>query len=196
MNEDLRGRLEAFLRPLHQDVDGTSRTVDVERIAAMARRIHAPAPGDERAFELLLMFHRLGKWLDRVGNISRTVLAVGGIEESELRRTAASIRRLDAPQTDAERAVAAAILIDASGLRGLTEHFASARREGNSLMDVIRAAVSDTLVPDWFPEAARPWLQARRDSRRDVCRMLLEELTLEDSFALDDVREELPLHSS
>ena len=45
--------------------------------------------------------------LEKVGNLSRTVLAVG-IAENELRRTAASIVRLDEPVTEGERAVAAA----------------------------------------------------------------------------------------
>ena len=180
MNPDLRARLEDFLRPLHQDLDGASRFDEVERIAAIARRLHSPAAGEERAFELLLLLHRLGKWREKVGNISRTVLAVGDIGEGDLRRTAASIRRLDAPQSAAERAVAAAILIDSAGVRGLTERFAGARREGNSLMDVLRAAASDTLVPDWLPLAAEAWLHSRREARREVCRRLLEELALED----------------
>ena len=181
MNDELRERLEAFLKPLYQDLDGASRVAEVERIARIARMLYAPpAPDDARAFELLLSFHRLGRWLDKVGNLSRTLLGVQGLREAELRRTAASIRRLDDPQTDAERAVAAAMLLDSAGVRGLTEHFASARREGNSLMDVLRAALSDVAVPDWLPPRAEEWLHARREARREVCRRLLEELSLDD----------------
>lgn len=154
---------------------------DVERIAAIARRIYeAPAPAASRSFELLLKFHLLGRWLEKVGNLSRTILAVGGLEENELRETAAAIRRLEMPVTAAEQAVAAAILIDQAGVRGLTGMFASARREGNSLMDVLRAALSDVSTPDWLPEKAAPWLQLRRQARRSVCRQLLEELQLDD----------------
>ena len=153
----------------------------MERIAKIARRIYTPASAeDARAFELLLAFHKLDKWLDKVGNISRTVLAVREVNEAELRRTAASIRRLDEPATDAERAVAAAILIDGAGVRGLAEHFARARREGSSQMDVLRNVLSDVFVPDWLPEPAHEWLHARREARREVCRRLLEELSLDD----------------
>jgi hypothetical protein len=180
MDRDLRRRLEAFLRPLYQDLDGFSRMDEVERIAGIAHRLHSPQPGDGRSFELLLLFHRLGKWLDKVGNVSRTVLGVEGLTEAELRRTAASIARLGAPVSDAERAVAAAVLIDEAGVRGLTEHFARARREGSSLMDVLRAALSDVAVPDWMSERAERWLHERREARRAVCRRLLEELQLED----------------
>ncbi|HEX6639530.1 MAG TPA: hypothetical protein VF215_00380 [Thermoanaerobaculia bacterium] len=180
MDRDLRLRLETFLRPFHQDLDGASRFDDVERIERIARKLYTPPANEARAFELLLLFHRLGTWLEKVGNLSRTLLGVAGLTELELRQTAASIRQLDAPVTDAERAVAAAILIDGAGVRGLTEQFGRARREGNSLMDVLRASLSDVAVPEWLPSHAEEWLHTRREARRDVCRKLLEELAMED----------------
>jgi hypothetical protein len=176
MDRDLRQRLETFLRPYYQDLDGASRFDDVERIARIARRLHAPAAADERAFELLLLFHRLNTWLEKVGHLSRTLLGVPGLTELELRETARSIRRLDAPTTDAERAVAAAVLIDNAGVRGLVELFARARREGNSTMDVLRASLADVEVPEWLPSGAEELLHARRESRREFCRALLAEL--------------------
>jgi hypothetical protein len=177
MDRDLRQRLETFLRPFYQDLDGASRFDDVERIARIAHKLYAPDENGARAFELLLLFHRLGPWLEKVGNLSRTLLGVPGLTETELRQTAAAIRRLDAPVTPAERAVAAAVLIDGAGVRGLTELFGRARREGNSLMDVLRAALSDVTVPEWLPPQAEEWLHERRESRREVCRKLLEELS-------------------
>jgi hypothetical protein len=180
MDRDLRQRLETFLQPYYQDLDGVSRFDDVERIARIARRLYTPPPDAERPFELLLLFHRLGTWLEKVGHLSRTLLGVPGLTDTELRLTAAAIRRLDAPVSEAERAVAAAVLIDGAGVRGLTELFARARREGNSLMDVLRTSLSDVDVPEWLPPAAVEWLHARREARRDVCRKLLEELALED----------------
>jgi hypothetical protein len=177
MDRPLRLRLETFLRPFYQDLDGASRFDDVERIARIARKLYVPAAADDvRAFELLLLFHRLGNWLGKVGNVSRTLLGVPGLTDADLRQTAASIRRLDSPVTNAERAVAAAVLIDGAGVRGLTELFGRARREGNSLMDVLRASLSDVAVPEWLPPHAEEWLHARREARREVCRKLLEEL--------------------
>ena len=174
--------LETFLRPLYQDLDGVSRVDEVERIAKIARRLHTPRTAEEaRSFELLLAFHRLGKWLDKVGNLSRTALAVEGLSEGELRQTAASVRRLDAPVTDAERAVAAAVLIDEAGVHGAIQQFARARREGSSKMDVLRSVLSDVFVPDWLPDAAEQWLHARREARRELCKRLLEELAVEDA---------------
>ena len=94
--------------------------------------------------------------------------------EGELRRTAASIRRLDAPATEAERAVAAAVLIDEAGVRGLAERFGRARREGISIADIAREEPPP--VPEWMTEPAREWLLKRREQRAAVCRTLLEEM--------------------
>src|SRR5262249_22071457 len=164
-------RIESFLRPLYQDLDGVSRFDDVERVARIARRLYT---GDDRAFELLLLFHGLGRWLDKIGNLSRTSLAIG-LTEEELRQTSASIQRLEAPQTDAERAVAAAILIDNAGMRGLAERLSRARREGLSVSDVVRRALADVDTPEWLSPAASQLLVERRDRRREFCRAILEE---------------------
>ena len=139
MDAQTRSRLESFLRPLYQDLDGVSRWDEVERIERIARSI------DDRhddSLDLLLLFHGLGRWLEKVGNLSRAMLTVGGLDEAALRRTAASIRKLDAPESDAERVVAAAILIDRSGVRGLAQRFSAARREGQSVVDVLREALA------------------------------------------------------
>lgn len=172
--------LHSFLRPLYQDLDGASRFDDVERVAAIARRLYAPATDAEaRTFELLLLFHGLGRWLEKVGNLSRAVLTTG-IPEGELHAIAASIRRLDDPSTDAERAVAAALLIDRAGVRGFAERLARSRREGNSVQDVVRNALAETIEPAWLPDSARAWLTSRHEARREVCRRILAEIALED----------------
>ncbi len=154
----LRARLESVLRPLYQDLDGVSRFDDVERVEAMARRFYS---GDDLAFE-------------KVGNLSRAVLTTG-LSEGELRATATSIRHLDKPSTDAERAVAAALLIDSAGVRGLAERLARSRREGSSVFDVVRQALADAEEPAWLPASARPMLAIRRESRREMCRRILDE---------------------
>jgi len=172
--------LQSFLRPLYQDLDGVSRFDDVERVAAVARRLYRPATeGYARAFELLLLFHGLGRWLEKVGNLSRAVLTTG-LPETELRSVAASIRRLDDPSTDAERAVAAALLIDNAGVRGLAERLSRSRREGSSVQDVVRNALAETIVPDWLPSSAREWLAKRHEARREFCRRILAEIALAD----------------
>ena len=168
--------LRSFLLPLYQDLDGVTRFDAVERVARIARRLYTPASeSDARAFDLLLLFHGLGKWLDRMGNLSRTALAVDGLSEAELRQIAASIARLDSPSTDAERAVAAAILIDNAGARGLAERLARSRREGQSVADVVRAALADDERPAWLSAEARKGLEERRARRRELCRAILEE---------------------
>jgi hypothetical protein len=172
MDAHLRQRLESFLLPLYQDLDGVSRFDTVERVERIARRLYAKS---DRAFELLLLFHGLGKWLAKMGNLSRTMLAVGGLSEEELRVTASAIQRLDAPATEAERAVAAAILIDNAGVRGLAERFARSRREGQSVADVVRAALGEAENPQWLGAEARRLLDDRRETRRLFCRAILGE---------------------
>ena len=162
----------AYLRPLYQDLDGVSRMDDVERIARIARRLYDA--DDDREFELLLLFHRLGNWLDKVGNLTRTSLATS-IGEAQLHRVAASIRRLDQPETDAERAVAAAAIIDAAGVRGLAERLTRARREGLTIDDVARAELREVAVPEWFSAEARVMLMERVEARHEVCRQILGE---------------------
>jgi hypothetical protein len=161
--------LLTFLRPLYQDLDGISHFDEVERIGAVARMLY---DGNDPTFERLILFHKLGRWLEKVGNLSRASLATG-ISEADLRRTAASIARLDDPQTDAERAVAAAILIDAAGPRGLAERFAHARREGKSVIDVAKLARTENDVPDWMSENARAMLAGRRKTRNEFCEAIL-----------------------
>jgi hypothetical protein len=174
-----RKRLEAFLRPLYQDLDGASRFGEIERVAVLARRLYVPSIEEQEAFDLLLLFHGLGRWLEKVGNRSRAVLTIG-LSDSALRATGAAIRRLDDPSTDAERAVAAALLVDAAGVRGLAERLSRARREGSSVLDVIRNTLADSEAPEWLPEKARRWLVVRREARREVCSRLLAELALDD----------------
>ena len=91
MDRDLRRRMETFLRPFYQDLDGASRFDDVERIARNARKLYVPDENDARAFELLQLFHRLGFLLEKVGNLSRTLLGVPGLTETELRRHARAV---------------------------------------------------------------------------------------------------------
>jgi hypothetical protein len=163
--------LEEFLRPLYQDLDGASRFDEIERVRSLAEPLGPPS----RDLELLLLFHGLGHWLEKVGHLSRVLLNVSGVTEEELRRTAASIRRLDDPASDAERIVAAARLIDGAGVRGLAERLSRSRREGQSIKDVVRDALADAVVPEWLPERAREWLLERYEARREVCRRILQE---------------------
>lgn len=162
--------LEAFLRPLYQDLDGASRFDAVERVGAIAKRLHEPT----RELEMLVLFQGLGSWLEKVGNLSRTAL-VTGLGEAELRRIAASVRRLEAPVTAEERAVAAAIAIDNAGVRGLAERLARSRREGVSVADVAREAMRARDVPSWMPLQAVLWLNERLEARRKVCEQILSE---------------------
>lgn len=158
-------KLEDFVRPLYQDAFD-----DVERIGRIARQLHPPS----RRLDLLILFSGLGKWLEKPRNLSRILLAAEGITDAELREVAASLRRLDDPQAEVERAVAAAKVIDAAGVRGLAERLTHARREGISIADVARE--EPTPIPDWMPALGRELMMERQEERARVCAAILEEL--------------------
>ena len=177
MDEATRQSLDHFIRPLYQDLDGGTRFSDLERVARIARSLEPST----RELELLLLFHGLGSWLKRMGNLSRTLLAVGHlVTEAELRGVMDSAERLEGPVSRAERAVAAAILIDQSGLRGLAERLARARREGTTPLEVAREELMTSDTPLWLPAAAAIWLSSRRAARDRVCLQIVAEEALED----------------
>lgn len=179
MDQTLRDRILFLVKPLYQDLDGVSRFTEVDRISAIARRLYDPSdPATRRHFELLLLFQGLGKWLEKARNLSRASLAVPEVSEEELLRVAAAVRRLEAPTTDAERAIYAARLVDQAGLRGLADRFAQARREGLSIRDV--AVEDDEPIPEDLPPLAVEWIRRRRDARRQFQERLLSEISLED----------------
>jgi superfamily I DNA/RNA helicase len=183
VDSETRTALERFIKPLYQDLDGVSRLDEVDRISAIARRLHQPpSPADARRFELLLLTQRLGSWLKRVGNLSRIVLgSAGRVSEQEMRDVASLLQTLDRPSDAGAIALAAAIRIDEAGVRGLATRIAQARREGSSPADVARTEIAEDL-PDleWMPEAAQTWLKQRLERRRAVCRSILEEMSLDD----------------
>jgi hypothetical protein len=177
MEDRQQQTLEMFLRPLYQDLDGGTRFDDVRRIGELARRLTAPT----RDLELLILFHGLGHWLEKLGNLSRTLLTLPEVvTELDLRRTAASIRRLESPESEAERAVAAAIAVDQAGLRGFAERMARSRREGSTPADVARASLLPTTIASWMPLQAVVWINERQRARQEVSQRILDEGSLAD----------------
>ncbi len=188
MDPSVRAKAEGFIRPLYQDLDGISRYHDVERVERIARILFkAESEAEEHQFTLLLLFHGLERWLKKVGSVSRASLIIGeGVSEGDLRRVSESLSRLDSPVTPAEKALAAAILIDASGAHGLAVRFAHARREGSSAVEIAREEMGPSERPSWLDPRATQWLDRRDATRREVCARVLGELQLED--APDDTR--------
>ena len=162
-------KLEDFVRPLYQDLDGASRFDAVERAGRIARTLAPPS----RELDLLILFSGLGKWLEKPRNYSR-VLLNADISDPELRATVASVRRLDSPQTEAEVAVAAAMLVDSAGVRGFAERLAHARREGISIADLARELPAE--IPEWVPAVARRMIEQRHEERAKFAAAILGEM--------------------
>ncbi len=152
---------------------------EVERIEAISRRLFKPEPEEETPLlEILILFSGLRKWLERIGNFSRTTLALQGVvDEATLGRTLRSLRRLDAPVTAEEIALASALRIDDTGVHGLARKMARAKREGGSPAEVARAILDEEpSVPDWMSEEAAEWLSRREKQEKELCKQLLTEL--------------------
>lgn len=183
MDESLRTSLIAFVKPLYLDLDGVSHFDEVDRVSTIARRLYQPStPAEERTFELLLLFHGLGKWLARMGNRSRTILASNGnLSDNDIRSLIDSINRIEAPESDAERALATALMIESAGARGLAIRLAKARREGLATGDVARAELAESSLPR-FPleDRAVAWLELRQARRLRIAREILDEESLAD----------------
>lgn len=189
MDPALRERLELFVKPLYQDLDGVSRFDDVSRIGRLARAQYKPVEDEERLhFELLILFHRLGGWLARLGNASRVVFASGGmLSEPAVRRLQRSLERLDAPESGMERAVAAAIAVDSAGVRGAVLRLAQSRREGQTQLEEARQIASEAHEPPlWMDSRAAEWFARRAGAARRVAEAIVAESDLDD----------LPLDSS
>jgi hypothetical protein len=166
----IREKFLTVLRPIYQDLDGISREGDIERVSRIARALTQST----RELDLLLLLYPTAKWLDKAGNLSRVSLA-SGISEEELRALRASIRRLDLPHSDEERALASALLIDRSGVRGLAEMFSRARREGRSVAEIAREVLEENTIPEWMSDEAAARLEERLKARGKFCEALLRE---------------------
>ena len=183
MDEKTIEKVTAFVRPLYQDLDGASRLDQIDRIAAIARLFHRPETEDgETHFELLLRFQGLQKWLEKIGNFSRTTLALRGVvKEEAIGEVLRSLRRAETPESPAERALAAARLIEESGAHGLALRLSSARREGSSIAELARDVLAnETTPPEWMSHEARSLLATRRARAKQFCEEVLSELDNED----------------
>lgn len=177
-SKHLAPSLISFVRPLYQDLDGRSRFEDTERVASIARLLHTPSSESERReMELLLVFEGLGDWLKKLGNVSRTLLALGDVlHPGELRKVTESLARLELPQSSSEIALAAARIIDGSGVRALVQRTSVARREGSTPDSVVMEVAEEAMVvPDWMPAKAKAMVSERFAKRLDVCRAILAE---------------------
>lgn len=183
MDPSLRTRLESFVKPLYQDLDGVSRLDEVERIGAIARHLFEAGSSEESLdLELLILFHRLGGWLGRLGNASRVSLASGGmLKEESIHRLISSLERLERPESRPERAVASAIAIEEGGIRGAIHRLANARREGQTLGEQAREIETEAIEPaGWMDPRAAAWLARRTEAARAVARNLRLETELAD----------------
>jgi len=94
----------------------------------------------------------------------------------DLRRVSQSLARLETPKSEAEIALATAMLIESCGGRALVERFTRARREGLTTRGVAEEILAAS-VPDrpWLVDEARALVRQRFEKQKQFCRELIEE---------------------
>jgi hypothetical protein len=183
MNPALKEHLVSLVEPLYDNPEAGTAFDEVERIEVLARRLREPAPEESELFELMVLFHRLGRWVAHPGNSEIIGRASGGLlTEGMIDRLAESLRRLDRPETDLEKLVASAVAIEAAGVRGFLNRAANAYRSGRTVEEVaIEEVGSLGEAPGWMSQDAATMLAARKTRARAAAQALLEELHLSDA---------------
>lgn len=183
MNPVLKEHLVSLIGPLYDNPEAGTAFDEVERIEILARRLREPAPEESQLFELMVLFHRLGRWIAHPGNSEMIGRASGGLlTASMIDQLTESVRRLEAPETDLEKLVASAIAIEAAGIRGFLNRAANAYRNDRTVEEVaIEEIESPGAIPGWMSPDAATMLSARRARARAAARALLEELQLSDA---------------
>lgn len=114
----------------------------------------------------------------KVGNLSRTLLVSGpAVDEMDLRRVSQSLARLEEPTSEAEIALATAMLIESCSARALVERFTRARREGLTARGVADEILGSS-APDrpWLVEEARTLIRQQFEKQQNFCREFIVEL--------------------
>lgn len=182
MNPALKEHLVSLVGPLYDNPEAGTAFDEVERIEILARRLREPTPEESQLFELMVLFHRLGRWIAHSGNSEMIVRASGGLlTAAMIHQLTGSLRRLDAPETDLEKLVASAVAIEAAGVRGFLNRAANAYRSGRTVEEVAIEEIENLgETPGWMSQDAATMLSARRARARAAARALLEELQLSD----------------
>jgi hypothetical protein len=183
MNPALKEHLVSLVGPLYDNPEAGTAFDEVERIEILARRLREPTPEESQLFELMVLFHRLGRWIAHPGNSEMIGRVSGGLlTGAMIDQLTESLRRLDAPETDMEKLVASAVAIEAAGVRGFLNRAANAYRTGRTVEEVaIEEIESPGEAPRWMSQDAATMLSARRARARAAARALLEELQLSDT---------------
>ncbi|MFN2441441.1 MAG: hypothetical protein ABR517_02035 [Thermoanaerobaculia bacterium] len=179
----MKEHLVSLVEPLYDNPEAGTGFDEVERIEVLARRLYEPSAEESQLFELLILFHRLGRWMAHPGNAAIIGRASGGLlAETMVEQLAKSLNRLEAPETNLERVVASAVAIEAAGVRGFFNRAANARRSGRTVEGVAVSEIeSPGATPAWMSPEAATMLTARRGRARAAASALLEELELSDA---------------
>jgi hypothetical protein len=137
MNDDLRRRLEQYVKPLYAGLDGVQTFDRVDRLRGHLAALRADPAGqsaalDEALLELLLLFHGV---VDRLGSLAAggrldLFLRSLGLPEEMTRAVRAGLGRLEAePRGPEEELLHDALLLEAAGVIPAVERLMAAGKK-------------------------------------------------------------------
>jgi hypothetical protein len=178
VDEKTRRRIVEYVKPLAVGLDGTTYSGDVDRVVAASERIAGQLPGIEPDLLFLLaVFSGQDRWVQRMGNASRTEIFLSslGVAGATIGALFRGLPRLKSgPVTREEEIVHDAMALDEMGAHGIVRQLLDGYRERLELLEMaegIEREASRTLRTAPGESLA----QLRRQTMRDFSRRLREE---------------------
>jgi hypothetical protein len=133
LGQDVRQRIEQFVKPLYAGLDGVQTFDRVDRLRAhVAALREGVVVGDEELLELLLLFHGVADRLGSLGPGGRLDLFLRGLDlpEDLVRRTRAAISRFqEDPRGPEEGLLHDALLLESAGVVATVERLMAAGKK-------------------------------------------------------------------
>jgi hypothetical protein len=178
MDATRRRRIEEYVRPLAIGLDGVTYFGDTERVVRAAERIAGDDPSIDRdVLYLLAMFSGQGRWVERLGQRSRTeiFLASAGVPVPAMRALFRGLPRLaDGPRTAEEAVVHDALKLEELGATGIARRLLEGYRERQDFLEMAEA-IRKAAGVELATEAGRRLAEPRREAMRRFAEQLREE---------------------
>jgi hypothetical protein len=178
VDESARRRIVEYVKPLAVGLDGTTYSGDIDRILAASERIAEEVPSIDRDLLFLLaVFSGQDRWVQRMGNASRTEIFLSslGVAEATIRALFRGLPRLrSGPAAPEEEVIHDAIALEEMGAHGIVRQLLDGYRERLELLEMADA-IEREADRDLRTAPGESLAQPRRQTMREFARRLREE---------------------